>query len=336
MNDRYSRQELFPAIGEKGQKQLTKKHVLVIGAGALGSASSEALVRSGIGKLTIVDHDYVEWSNLQRQQLYTEKDVTAQMPKAVAAQNRLTEINSSVTINGRVMEATAETLLPYLHDVDLIIDATDNFDTRMMINDLSQKYNIPWIFGSCVGSTGMSYTVIPGKTACMNCLLDRLPMGGATCDASGIIAPAVGMVAAYQVTEAFKLLVGDVEALRGSLITFDLWNNQQYSMKTKKAKKSDCPSCGQHPTYPYLQYENQTKSMVLCGRNTVLIRSPQERNLSELQKTIQSLGETKINPYLLSLQYEGYRFVFFKEGRTLVHGTNSMEEAKKMYYKIIG
>ncbi len=336
MNDRYSRQRLFQPIGERGQDALANKHVFILGAGALGSANAEALVRSGVGKVTIIDRDYVELSNLQRQQLYSEEDVEKQLPKSIAAKNRLTKINSHVEINALVMEATAETLPPLLNGVNLIIDATDNFDTRMIVNDLAHKFWIPWIFGSCVGSSGMSYTILPGETACLNCLLEQLPLGGATCDAAGIIAPAVGMTVAYQQTEALKLLVGDNKSLRGSFVTFDLWNNQQYNMKTEKAKKADCHSCGENPTYPYLHYGNQTKSMVLCGRNTVLIRTPHERNLEHLHKSIKHIGNTNINPYLLSLEYGDYRLVFFKEGRTLIHGTNSVEEAKRVYYKIVG
>src|SRR5690625_3838806 len=214
MIDRYSRQKLFKPIGEIGQQMFSNKHVLILGCGALGSANSENLVRAGIGKLTLIDRDYVELSNLQRQQLYTEKDVEDQVPKAFAAKTSLQQINSEIDIQAYVLDATPVSLQPLLQDIDLVIDATDNFETRMMLNDLMQKNSIPWIFGSCVGSTGMSYTILPNETPCLGCLLDSMPGSGATCDSVGIISPAVQMVVAHQTTEAFKILVEDKKNLR--------------------------------------------------------------------------------------------------------------------------
>ncbi|MCP8615640.1 MoeB/ThiF family adenylyltransferase [Salirhabdus salicampi] len=336
MKDRYSRQVLFRSIGEEGQKKIRKKHVMVIGSGALGTANAESLVRAGVGKLTIIDRDYVEFSNLQRQQLFAEQDVVDQIPKAVAAKRRLSDINSDVEIDAHVMDATGESLLPLLHEIDLVIDATDNFDIRFIMNDLLQKNEIPWIFGSCVSSTGMSYTVIPGHTPCINCLLHAAPLSGATCDSVGIISPAVQMVAAHQTTEALKLLVEDYEALRSRLVTFDLWNNRYQTIKVDRAKKENCPTCGIEPTFPHLQYESQTKTEVLCGRETVQIRAGREFNLDQLAERLKHLGQTKHNSFLVSLEYQSYRLVFFRDGRTLVHGTNSIEKAKSVYYKLIG
>lgn len=176
MIERYSRQQLFTPIGKEGQEKIRNKHVLIIGAGALGSASAEAFVRAGIGKLTIIDRDYVEWSNLQRQQLYAEQDAIEKLPKAIAAQNRLKQINSDVQIQALVMDARVDNMEALLGGVDVIIDATDNFDIRFVINDTSQKHNIPWIYGSCVGSYGMSYTIIPKKTPCLHCVLKSVPV----------------------------------------------------------------------------------------------------------------------------------------------------------------
>ncbi|WP_312503678.1 ThiF family adenylyltransferase, partial [Bacillus luti] len=176
MEARYSRQQLFKPIGIQGQEKIRNKHVLIVGAGALGSASSESFVRAGIGKLTIIDRDYVEWSNLQRQQLYSEEDAREKIPKAIAAKNRLEQINSEVQ-----MDASVENMEDLLKNVDVIIDATDNFDIRFIINDLSQKHNIPWIYGSCVGSYGMSYTIIPQETPCLHCVLKNVPVTGVTC-----------------------------------------------------------------------------------------------------------------------------------------------------------
>ncbi|MEI5908247.1 MoeB/ThiF family adenylyltransferase [Bacillus spongiae] len=337
MNDRYSRQILFKPIGIDGQSEISNKHVLIVGAGALGASNAEVLVRAGIGKLTIIDRDYVEWSNLQRQLLYTEEDATNQLPKAIAARNRLNEINSSVEIEAHVMDATVQSLLPLLQDVDLLLDSTDNFDTRFIINDLAQQVGMPWIYGSCVGSSGMSYTIIPGKTPCFRCLVENMPLQGATCDTAGIIFPTVQMVSTYQTTEALKILVNDNKSLRTELVTFDLWQNQYYTMNVERAKKQDCPSCGTDPTAPFLQREKRMKSTVLCGRNTVQLRSATNQlNLEELEKSLINIGTVKRNPYLLSVELKDFRLVFFKDGRTLVHGTNDIKKAKTIYYQLLG
>jgi len=339
VNQRYSRQTLFAPIGEEGQKKISKKHVLIIGAGALGTGNAEALVRSGIGKLTIVDRDYVEWSNLQRQQLYSEADANNRIPKSIAAKNRLEAINSTVMIEAIIADASAEELEEWAKQVDLIIDATDNFETRMIINDVSQKYQVPWIYGACVGSYGITYTIIPGRTPCLACLLETVPLGGLTCDTAGIIGPAVQMVVSYQVSEALKILVDDMDSLRNKLVSFDLWKNQYSAIKVDKLKKEHCPSCGKERSYPFLSYENQTKTAVLCGRDSVQIRPPAkiERDLEALEKVFLGHGGTiQRNPYLLSFSLNNHRLVFFKDGRVLVHGTKDIAEAKTLYHKYLG
>lgn len=338
MDNRYSRQQLFSPIGEIGQQSLKQKHVLIVGVGALGSASAEALVRAGIGKLTLIDRDYVEWSNLQRQQLYTEQDAQEKLPKVVAAKNRLQRINSEVELNVVIGDACMESLLPLLENVDIIIDATDNFDTRFLINDLAQKFRIPWVYGSCVGSYGATYTVIPGKTPCLHCLLKVMPNTGMTCDTVGIISPTVQMVAAYQVAETFKVLVGDTKALRKSYLTFDVWQNQHYEIQMEKMRQADCPSCGENPTYPYLSYENQTKLEILCGRDAVQIRPPKpvHYNLEQLANRLSHYGEIQRNPYLVSCQTADYRIVIFQDGRVVIHGLKNIQEAKSIYYRLFG
>lgn len=338
MTNRYSRQQLFKQIGIEGQEKIRSKHVLIVGAGALGSACAEALVRAGIGKLTIIDRDYVEWSNLQRQQLYTEKDANDQLPKAIAAKKHLKQMNSEVEIEAFVMEARADNLEKLLVNTDIIIDGTDNFDIRFILNDLSNKYNIPWIYGSCVGSYGATYTVIPGKTPCLNCILKKIPAGGATCDTAGIISPAVQIVSAYQVTEAFKILVEDFSTVRNTFLTFDVWSNQYYSVKIDKIKTESCPSCGMDQSYPYLTYENQTKAEVVCGRNTVQIRPAKmiEYNFDQLENSLKVYGPVTKNPYLISCQLQDYRMVIFTDGRVFIHGTNNIERAKNLYYRLLG
>lgn len=339
MNNRYSRQELFSPIGKDGQERISNKHVLIIGAGALGSGCAEALVRAGIGQLTIVDRDYVEWSNLQRQQLYSEEDAKNRIPKAIAAKNRLSAINSSVEIEAIIADASVAELEDLAKKVDLIIDATDNFETRMILNDVSQKYSVPWIYGACVGSYGISYTIIPEKTPCLSCLVETVPLGGLTCDTAGIISPAVNMVVSNQISEALKILVGDLDSSRNKLVSFDLWKNQYSAIQVDKLKKEDCPSCGNERTYPYLSFANQTKTVVLCGRDSVQIRPslPTIRDLEALEKVFAKQGGTVLrNPYLLSYNVEPHRLVVFNDGRVLVHGTKDISEAKALYHRYLG
>ncbi|RLQ93255.1 thiazole biosynthesis adenylyltransferase ThiF [Falsibacillus albus] len=339
MDERYSRQILFNKIGESGQKKLAEKHILIIGAGALGTGNAEQLVRAGVGKITIVDRDYVESSNLQRQQLYTEKDAETRMPKAAAAKERLQQINSSVQVEAHVADVQVNELRGLMEGVQLIIDATDNFDTRLLINDMSQKHEVPWIYGACVGSYGLSYTIIPGKSPCLKCLLESVPMGGATCDTAGIISPAVQMVTAYQSVEALKILVEDYDALRHKLVSFDLWSNRHIELDISNVKKEQCPSCGTNPSYPHLSFENQTKSAVLCGRATVQIRPSArvQRDLEQLEKALENqAGKVERNPFLLSYQFEDKRLIFFKDGRVMIHGTKDIAEAKTLYHKIVG
>jgi sulfur carrier protein ThiS adenylyltransferase len=339
MNERYSRQVLFPGIGKEGQEKIQAKHVLIIGAGALGSGNAEVLTRAGVGRITIIDRDYVEASNLQRQQLYTEEDVAEKLPKAAAAEKRLRAINSDVEIVSIIGDATPPVLEELVSSVDLIIDATDNFETRMAINDVSQKYNLPWIYGACVGSFGMSFSIIPGKTPCLNCLLRTIPLQGMTCDTGGIISPTVQMVISHQTAEALKILVEDWNAVRTAFVSFDLWRNQYTSLKMGKAKFAGCLSCGEERTYPYLDHENMTKTTVLCGRDTVQIRPSTQGNLSleKLAGQLSSLGYTvKGNPYLLSVEMGAERMVIFNDGRALIHGTKDLTHAKTIYQRILG
>jgi len=336
MMERYSRQILFSPIGEAGQQLLGQKHVLIIGVGTLGTLSSEALARAGVGTLTLVDRDYIEWSNLQRQQLFTEADATNRIPKAIAAAKRLREINSEIDIRSHIADVTPEEMERLVEGVDLILDATDNFDIRMIINDAAQKYNIPWIYGSCVGSYGMSYTVLPKETPCLHCLIENIPVGGATCDTAGIIHPTASQVVVHQTAEALKILTNNKQALRNKLISFDVWENQVIEMGVQSIKKEDCPSCGENATYPFLQYDQQTKSAVLCGRQAVQIRPPQkqERNLAEIAKRLEKLnGVIELNEFLLSFSIGNERLVLFTDGRALIHGTNDLDKAKTLYHR---
>ncbi|SFP86854.1 ThiF family adenylyltransferase [Salibacterium halotolerans] len=336
MENRYSRQTMFSGIGRNGQNLLLEKHVLIVGAGALGSAASETLARAGVGRITIIDRDYVEYSNLNRQQLYTESDAALPKPKAQAAKDRLELVNSDITVDAVVGEADPA-FLERLSPVDVMIDALDNFDTRMLLNDFSQKHGIPWIYGACVGSYGLTYTILPGESACLHCLMEDIPLDGETCDTVGIIAPAVQMVSAHQTTEAMKLLTEQPHELRKTLLSFDLWTNEKSELQVNALKKADCPSCGEQAHYPFLQYENRAKTEVLCGRDAVQVRpgAQQYLSLSDLKQRYEGQVQ-KENPYLLVLQLEDKRFVIFQDGRTIIHGENDKGNARTLYQKYIG
>ncbi|KRG15883.1 ThiF family adenylyltransferase [Lederbergia galactosidilytica] len=339
MYDRYSRQILFKQIGAKGQAEIRKKHVLILGVGALGTHTAEMLVRAGVGKITLIDRDYVEMSNLQRQHLFTEEDAQKKWPKAEAAKIRLQKVNHEVEIEAIVGHADATMLESLIANIDLLMDGTDNFEARFLLNDLAQKYHIPYLFGSCVGSFGMVFTIIPGVTPCLQCLLKRLPLQGQTCDTVGIIEPTVQMVTAHQGAEALKILSGNMETIRKSYVSFDLWDNEYVSLKADALKDSGCPSCGLEATYPYLQAETGLKVAVLCGRDTVQIRptSTKPLPLEPLTKRWRSAGlEVGGNPFLVSVVLEGKRVVFFQDGRALIHGTNHVDQARKIYHSLIG
>lgn len=337
---RYSRQVRFAPFGAAGQQGLAQSCVLIVGMGALGTGIGETLARCGVGRLILVDRDYVEWSNLQRQQLYTEEDALQRMPKAAAARSRLAQVNSEIKIEAHVLDVRAEELESLLPGVDLIMDGTNNFDTRLIMNDLAQKHGIPWIYGACVGSYGITYTILPGETPCLNCLLGTVPMGGDTCDIAGILPQAVQLVTANATAEALKLLGGYKENLRGRLLTFDVWRNEQQEIGVKSAKRTDCPSCGDHPLYPYLTAANTERSDVLCGRDTVQIRPAGKRNLN-LPETAARLaglnsGKVESNPYLVSYTEEPYRMVVFADGRALIHGTSDVAAARSFYHRYFG
>lgn len=334
--ERYSRQLLFAPIGEAGQKKLQNSHVFIVGAGALGCASAEMLARAGIGKITIIDRDYVDWSNLGRQQLYIEEDAKLKLPKAVAAKNHLERMNSSISVEGVVGDFSIE-LEGLINGVDLIIDGTDNFETRFFMNDLAMKHRIPWIHGAVVRSYGMSVSILPNKGPCLHCLLETIPSDGMTCDTVGVISPAVQMVASYQVAEALKYLVsGEVS---DQLVSFDVWKREHSIVNVSSLKKTGCPSCGANPTYPYLSMENGLKTAVLCGRNTVQIR-PQQRQhfaFSSISNRLKSIvDEIKENPFLISFQVEDVQVVLFRDGRALIHGTKEEERAKSIYQRYVG
>ncbi|MFS0644727.1 ThiF family adenylyltransferase [Siminovitchia sp. 179-K 8D1 HS] len=336
---RYSRQELFKPIGPAGQKEIRKKHAIIVGVGALGTHTSELLARAGVGKLTLIDRDYVEMSNLQRQHLFIEEDARKKWPKAEAAKEKLQLINKDVQISAIVAQADASLLENVVESADLLIDGTDNFETRFLMNDLAQKYRLPYLFGSCLGSFGMAFSIIPGVTPCLQCLLKKIPLQGQTCDTVGIIAPTVQMVTAHQGAEALKILSGNMNAVRKTYVSFDLWENEYLSLKTDALKESSCRSCGERPVYPFLDPELEMKVAVLCGRDTVQIRPAEQGDfpLEQIVRQWRSAGyEVGGNPFLVSVRKDGTRAVFFRDGRALIHGTSDPDTARKIYHSLVG
>jgi sulfur carrier protein ThiS adenylyltransferase len=335
LSNRYSRQELF--LGSKAQAEINEASVIIIGAGALGSASAEMLVRAGIGVLTIVDRDFVDLSNLQRQQLYTEEDVRNQLPKAIAAKTRLEQINSEIIINSFIEDVNGLNIEGLIKNHSVIVDATDNFETSLIVNDAAVKHGTPFLFGACVGSYGLTYPIIPGETPCLHCLLNHLPMDGMTCDTVGVISPIVQITAALQVTQVLQLLSG--ETLSPILQSMDIWKNEKAEINVTQLKNKSCPTCGEHPSHPFLLFENQMKTDVLCGRDAVQLRpglGPRIYSLPHLLERLENhITNPVLNKYLLSCKFEDYRIVFFKDGRAIIHGTNEAKNARAIYNRFI-
>ncbi len=339
MEIRYSRQELFKPIGKAGQQKLMQQSVTIIGCGALGSAIAETLVRAGIGNLILVDRDYVEFSNLQRQQLFSEQDAEEMLPKVVAAEKRLRMLRSDVQLEIYIEHADSILIEELATKSNLIIDATDNFETRLVINDVAHKCHVPWIYGACVGSTGVVFPFVPGRTACFRCLLPVLPSLNETCDTAGIIAPAVQVTAAVQTAEALKILIGNYDALLQKIHHFDLWNHTRMDIGISRLQQEHCKTCGTHPTYPSLSVSEQMKLTVLCGRDTVQVLPDRRREISldDAERAGQRFGAfVKRTPYFVEIKSVEHRLILFTNGRLLIHGANNIATGRKIYHQLFG
>lgn len=338
MNERYSRQELFAPIGEEGQKKLGQASVFILGAGALGSSGAEMLVRAGVGQVTIVDRDIIEWTNLHRQQLYTEQDAVHQVPKAVAAERRLSTLNSDVNITGIVADVTPENVLDLFTGHDVIVDATDNMETRMLANDAAMKLGLPFFMGACVGSYGLTFPIgVRSGQPCLHCLLDTLPTLNMTCDTVGVISPIVVTTAARQITGVLKYLTGT--KIEPKLESVDVWTEERASIQVGDLKKRNCPSCSENAIFPFLNARNTMRSAVLCGRDTVQLTWPEKRHveLSHFAESIRNSVANMIhNQHLVACEYNGKRVVLFRDGRMLIHGTKDIITAKKVAAELFG
>ena len=338
MIDRYSRQERFDKIGKEGQQKIFHTSVCIIGAGALGASSSEMLVRAGIQRVTIIDRDLIEWTNLHRQLLYSEQDVIDQLPKAVAAEKRLKAINRQVEVRGIVADITPKNVLEYIEGHDLVIDATDNIETRLLVNDAAFKLNIPFFMGACVGSYGLTFPIgIHEDEPCLHCLLETLPSQSLTCDTVGVINPIVVTVAARQVAQVLKFIAEGT--LKPKLETTDVWTGERATIDVLPLKKPNCPTCSEQPTYPFLTAEDAVNSAVLCGRDTVQLSWPAHRRIDVetfVQAATPLVSNLKRNAHLVVCEFEQHRLVFFKDGRMFIHGMKDVTEARKLVTKILG
>ncbi|ALS20824.1 molybdopterin-synthase adenylyltransferase MoeB [Paenibacillus sp. YK5] len=339
--ERYSRQILFAPIGKEGQAKLQKARVAIVGMGALGTVLSNHMVRAGVGFVRLIDRDFVERSNLQRQMLYDEADAAGSAPKAEAGAARLRAANSSVTIEPVVTDLNWSNAEDLLKDVDLILDGTDNFAVRFLINDVSVKHGIPWIYGGAVSSRGVSLTIVPGETPCLRCLFGQPPEQGTTetCDTAGVIGPIIHTVASHQGAEALKVLIGADSQRNRKMIHWDLWYNQYAAVDVSKARKADCPCCGER-RFDYLNASVQEETIqTLCGRNSVQIQPvrPSALSLGEWADKLRPLGRLELNPFLLKLHLENdITLVLFPDGRMIVQGTDDPVAAKSLYSRYIG
>lgn len=337
---RYVRQMRYAPLGASGQRRLLSSRALVVGCGALGSYLASTLARAGVGDLRIVDRDFLELNNLQRQVLYDEDDVAAGLPKAIAAQNRLVKINSAIRVEAVVADLDHANILGLCDGVDCILDGTDNFETRFLLNDAALKLKIPWVYGGCLGAEGQTLTILPGQTPCLRCLMPEPPPPGSspTCDSAGILATIIGVIASIQAGEAIKILSGHPEAISRTWQIFDLWDNITRQIKLDSlASRADCPACSGRE-YPWLSGERGNHFAILCGRNAVQLSFPGGAavNLEELERKLKLVGTTSRNRYLVRAAIDGYQITIFQDGRAVIGGTEEIAAARSVYSKYIG
>jgi adenylyltransferase/sulfurtransferase len=338
--DRYSRQMRFFGVGEEGQKRLLASHVTLCGCGALGTVLANALVRAGVGHLRLIDRDFIETNNLQRQVLFDEHDVAANLPKAEAAARKLAAVNSSVHVEPVVTDIDRTNILGLVEDADLVLDGTDNFEIRYLINDAAVKLNKPWVYGGCIGSHGQTMTILPGQTPCLRCVFEAAPNPGeaGTCETAGVLSPIVNIVASYQAAEALKILTGRLDKINRELIYLDVWDNIQRRIKIAPLLgKVDCPCCRRR-RFEWLDGEQGSHTTSLCGRNAVQVahRAPGSLNFEEMARHLATLGEVSYNRFLLKFKVDAYDFTVFPDGRAIIKGTNDVDKARTLYAKYIG
>ncbi len=338
--ERYSRQILFSGIGRAGQERLSTGFAVIIGCGALGSMHAEMLSRAGVGRLRLIDRDFIEKSNLHRQIMYEESDVADKLPKAVAAAKRIHRINSGIAVEAVVRDVNYSNIEDLIGDADIVMDGTDNFEVRYLINDAAVKLKKPWVYGAAVGAYGLQMTILPGETACLRCVFPEAPAPGTspTCDTAGVILPIIANVASFQVTEALKILTGRKEKLHGSLIQFDIWENKLSKLNISGIRgKGECRTCEQGH-FDFLSAKSGQLVTTMCGRNAVQITPglPHRINFLELADQLRGGGEVSYNDYLLKFRSGDYELTVFSDARCMIKGTDDPNIARSLYARYIG
>lgn len=333
--ERYSRQVLFAPVGDQGQERLRASHVALVGCGATGAAAAGLLARAGVGTLTLIDRDTVEESNLQRQVLFDESDVEAALPKAEAARRKIALFNREINVHAHVADLVPENIYRLLTGCELILDATDNFETRYLLNDFAVEQGLPWIYAAAVGAYAVTMNILPGETACLACLFPAPPTGIVeTCDTSGILNTAVNLAASIEVTEALKLLVGARDRMRRTMLSFDLWTNER-SEVSAASPRTDCTVCGGRD-FTHLRGDARPH-ITLCGRNSVQIHEHNRPiDLKDLAARLRPHGEVRQNDLLLRLDHGQHTLTVFGDGRAIIQGTTDVAVARSLYARFVG
>jgi len=333
--ERYSRQVLFHGIGAEGQRRLAAARVAIMGCGAIGSAVASLLARAGVGTLRIIDRDYVEPSNLQRQTLFDENDAAESVPKAVAAARKIAAFNSEIVVEPEVADLTPANIATLLAGADLVLDGTDNFETRYLVNDYAVQNGMPWVYAAAVASYAATMSILPGETACLACVFPAPPRGVVeTCDTSGILNSAVNLVASLAVTEALKLLVGAREQLRRTLLSIDVWTNERSEISTAHPRP-DCQTCGERE---FIHLEGKGRPHItLCGRNSVQIHERERPiDFAEMAERLKPHGTVRHNELVLKFWRDGYEMTLFPDGRAIIKGTSDTAVARSLYARFVG
>jgi molybdopterin/thiamine biosynthesis adenylyltransferase len=333
--ERYSRQILFQPVGPDGQKRLAAANIAIVGCGATGSALSSLLARAGVGSLRVIDRDYVEPSNLQRQLLFDESDAAESLPKAIAAARKIRGFNSEITVEPHVADLTPDNIEELLSNAQLILDGTDNFETRYLINDFAVSEDRPWIYAAGVGSYAVTMNVLPGETACLACIFPDSPKGMVeTCDTAGILNSAVNLVASIAATEAIKLIVGARDKVRRTLLSYDVWSNEHAEVSAAHPR-SDCRACRQRD---FIHLAGVGRPHIsLCGRNSVQIHERERPiDFAEITRRLTPHGQVKHNEFVLKFWHDPYELTLFPDGRAIIKGTTDTAIARSLYARYVG
>lgn len=344
---RYSRQMLYEKVGVAGQEKLAGSRVVLFGCGALGTVLANTLVRSGVGFLRICDRDFIEYDNLQRQILFDETDIAANFPKAQAAANKLRAINSEVVVEPQVVDVNPANIVELAEGADLLLDGTDNFETRFLINDLAVQSRRPWIYGAVIGATGLCMTIVPGKTPCLRCVFEEAPPPemNPTCDTAGVLGPAVSVVASLQAVEALKLLMGRIDEINPHLVHLDVWTGRMMNMNVQSAREAGTCPCCVRGEFSFLEGKHAGVTTTLCGRDAVQVSGPPRTasghgslDFSAIATKLAGVATAPIrhNAYMLRAQIDPYEVTLFPDGRAIIKGTSDPAKARSLYAKYFG